>query len=382
MLYQLECTYSITKGHQLPVFRNHTVFEITRDIKAFLSSEIGITRGEGPKPGSSLASAKSQKLADTQGRLAQAHRQLRNKNREIMQLHSRLGGEADENAKATGILEQNIVWMFCSERTGSTWLGSMMGDLQGHATWNEPLVGLLFGRFHNAMAEHAEKRSEHFILGNRHKKSWLASIKAFVLSEANTRFPQVGRTGCLVVKEPNGSIGAPLLVEAMPGSRVIFLIRDPRDVAASSLEAHQKGGWLYEWAGEDQRKRWNAIPDENPDEFVKTRASYYMQNIRKAKQAYEAHKGPKVLVKYEDLRINTLATMKRIYSTLEINVDKEELIRVVEKHSWENIPAEQKGAGKFNRKAAPGSWREDLTPGQVGIVEQTTAPILKEFYPD
>lgn len=365
----------------MPVFRNHTIFEITRGIKAFVKAEIGVTRGAVPESESSLAGTTSEEIYDLREELEQAHRQLRNKNREVLQIRSRLGNEVSENAQATGILEQNIVWMFCSERTGSTWLASMMGDLQEHATWNEPLVGLLFGRFYNAMAKHTEKRSEHFILGNSHKKSWLASMKAFVLSEANNRFPEVGKTGYLIIKEPNGTIGAPLLSEAMPESRMILLIRDPRDVAASSLEAHQKGGWLYEWAGESERKKWNAVPDKNPDEFIKSRASYYMQNIRKAKQAYESHEGPKVLVRYEDLRADTLGTMKRIYSTLDIPMNENELVEVVEKHSWENIPEDEKGAGKFNRKATPGSWREDLTPEQAEIVEQTTAPILKEFYP-
>lgn len=365
----------------MPVLRNHTILEITRGIKAFVRAEIGITRGEDLETGSSAAPTTSEKLADTRRKLEQAHIQLQNKDREITQLRSRPDREIDENAQATGIVEQNIVWMFCSERTGSTWLASMMVDLQEHATWDEPLVGLLFGRFYNAMAKHAEKRSEHFILGNSHKKSWLASMKAFVLSEANTRFPEVGKTGYLIIKEPNGSIGAPLLSEAMPESRMTLLIRDPRDVAASSLEAHQKGEWLYEWAGESERKKWNAVPDKNPDEFIKSRASYYMQNIGTAKQAYDAHKGPKVLVRYEDLRADTLETMKRIYSTLDIPVNEGELTEIVEKHSWENIPDDEKGAGKFNRKAIPGSWREDLPPEQAKIVEQTTAPILKEFYP-
>jgi hypothetical protein len=55
---------------------------------------------------------------------------------------------------------------------------------------------------------------------------------------------------------------------------------------------------------------------------------------------------------------------------------------VVGKHSWENIPKEDKGEGKFYRKATPGGWREDLTPEQVRTVEEKTAPLLMEFYPD
>ena len=47
---------------------------------------------------------------------------------------------------------------------------------------------------------------------------------------------------------------------------------------------------------------------------------------------------------------------------------------MVEKHSWENIPEEEKGEGKFYRKATPGGWREDLTPGQVEMVEEHHRP--------
>ena len=111
-------------------------------------------------------------------------------------------------------------------------------------------------------------------------------------------------------------------------------------------------------------------------------ATKYLQNVGNTREAYEAHKGPKVLVRYEELRSDTLGTMRRIYSSLGIEVDEAELSGAVEKHSWENVPEEEKGEGKFHRKATPGGWREDLTPEQVEIVERITAPLLKEFsYP-
>ena len=55
--------------------------------------------------------------------------------------------------------------------------------------------------------------------------------------------------------------------------------------------------------------------------------------------------------------------------------------RVLRKHSWGSIPEEEKGEGKFYRKATPGGWREDLTPEQAETVEKITAPLLTEFYP-
>jgi hypothetical protein len=61
-------------------------------------------------------------------------------------------------------------------------------------------------------------------------------------------------------------------------------------------------------------------------------------------------------------------------------VNEGELVRAVEKHSWENIPAKKKGGGKFYRKATPGGWQEDLTPRQIEQVERITAPLLEEYY--
>ncbi len=178
-----------------------------------------------------------------------------------------------------------------------------------------------------------------------------------------------------MVKEQNGSIGAPLLMEALPESRMILLVRDPRDVVASSMDGHRKGGWHYE-----RRNLQHSLVDEDPDVFVKNRANKYLWSVGNSKQAYEAHEGPKVLVRYEELRADALGTMKRIYSTLGIPVDEGELVRAVEKHSWENVPEEKKGEGKFYRKASPGGWSEDLTPEQAETVERITAPLLKEFY--
>src|SRR3569833_2294277 len=113
---------------------------------------------------------------------------------------------------------------------------------------------------------------------------------------------------------------------------------------------------------------------------MRKRAKTYQQVMGNAKQAYDAHEGHKVLVRYEDLRADTLGTMKRIYSTLEIPVDEAVLAGVVEKHTFENIPEEEKGEGKIRRKASPGGWREDLTPEQIQIVEREAAQILDQFY--
>jgi hypothetical protein len=277
-----------------------------------------------------------------------------------------------------GVRPENIVWIFGTGRSGSTWLGSMMEGLDGYAMWNEPLVGNLFGNFYYFRVG-GRKLGKHSILGEPYKETWLGPMRDLVLGGAAARFPELMEGGYLIIKEPNGSIGSPLLMEALPESRMIFLIRDPRDVVASSMDARSEGSFLQE--RRDGQRR-TSRPDRNPNVYVRMRANSYVQQIEKTWQAYRAHGGRKVMVRYEDLRADTLGTMRRIYSGLEITVHEADLARSVEEHSWENVPEEEKGEGKFHRKAKPGGWREDLTPKQAEIVEDITAPLLDEFYPN
>ena len=138
---------------------------------------------------------------------------------------------------------------------------------------------------------------------------------------------------------------------------------------------------MYQRIGDPEHEAEVAgLVERQPDRFVESTAQGLTKNMMGAKRAYEAHRGPKALVRYEELRADPLGTMRRTLEALGLPAEEEELARVVEEHSWENVPEDEKGEGKFLRKATPGSWREDLTPQQVEIVERIAAPILEEFY--
>jgi hypothetical protein len=294
-------------------------------------------------------------------------------------VRNKLSGSAPSARESSGVNPGNMIWIFSASRSGSTWLRSMMAELADHKVWEEPSVSRLFGSFYRK-AQKRQLASTHFIMGNPSRQGWIKLIRTFVLDGAHYTHPFLSSKHYLVIKEPDSAGGAPLLMEALPESRMIFLVRDPRDVAASALDAARKGSWMYEVLDKVAWKE-EALANTNPDDFVRARANGYLRLIGSIKEAYDAHKGRKVLIRYEELRADPLETMKRIYSALEIPVEEEALAWTVEKHSWESIPRREKGEGKFYRKGTPGGWREDLTPRQVEIVESITAPLLEEFYP-
>lgn len=357
----------------MPTIRNRTILAIARNVSAFFNLEAGVTRPENI-PGH--GAAEDQTSAALREELQASRRKLAEREREFEHLKARLQN-APADSSRPGIDPERLVWIFGSGRTGSTWLSRIMGELEDHEVWFEPRVGELFGGFYY-VARSRQRSSANFVLGDPQRESWLRSIRSFVLDGAGARFPDAGAEGYVVVKEPQGSTGAPLIMRALPESRQIFLLRDPRDVAASTLDAHREGGWAYgrsEEAAEDDR-----LANEHPDEFVRARTETHYRRLERAWQAYEEHKGAKSLVRYEDLQSDTLSTMRRIYSDLGISVEENSLSKVVQKHSWESLPEEKKGEGKFYRKGTPGSWRYDLTPEQATIVEDIAAPLIERFY--
>ncbi len=283
---------------------------------------------------------------------------------------------ANESGARKSLHTEQLIWMFGSPRTGSTWLSRMMAELDNQERWHEPYIGLLFGSFIYERLGNNNKllNNPSFIMGEKHRKVWLNSIRTFVIQGAIARYPQMKQDQYLVIKEPNGSIGAPLLMEAMPDSRMIFLIRDSRDVIASRLDAFRKDSWSSQGRDFSTPEKLNA--------FTKHLAEEYFKVVSQVQRAYEEHPGKKVTIRYEDLRQDTIGALKNMYRTLEIEFDEAQLKAAVSKHSWEHIPDSEKGSGKFYRKAQPGSWKNDLTPDQIQIIEDITGPTLSRFYLD
>src|SRR5215204_3140212 len=90
----------------MPIFEQDFILEAARNVKAFFEVRMGVVRGEIPS------------AAGDQQRLAA-------RDREISRLKARLAAGGRDSAG--GVRPENLVWMFGVARTGSSWLGAMMG---------------------------------------------------------------------------------------------------------------------------------------------------------------------------------------------------------------------------------------------------------------
>lgn len=270
----------------------------------------------------------------------------------------------------TNVNPANMVWILGSARTGSSWLARMLRDLQ-FTLWDEPLIGEVFGSLRGGEARfEAQRKRKDFALSNKRNTS--DSVRNFILDNAASRFPNASHSTAIVVKEPHAAAGAPTIMQALPEAGMIWLMRDPRDVAASGIDAHKPGAWsTHHKTNQRTQEALGA---------ARQRARMYTSDMEAARIAYEAHSGPKSFVRYEDLRSQPTTELPRILSELGHHRDEKKIAAAIATEDWDTVPKNQKGPGKSKRKATPGGWQEDLTPEQVQIVESIAQPFIGKFY--
>lgn len=178
----------------------------------------------------------------------------------------------------------------------------------------------------------------------------------------------------IVLKEPHGSQAADVIMESLPSSRLLFLLRDGRDVVDSELAAAAKDSWLGEVfpvvAGIDPSERLA---------FVEQAAYKWLWRTEVVEQAYAAHQGPKILLRYEDMLAAPAINLRRVFDWLGLQISESELEALVADQSFERLPAEHRGPGKIFRAATPGLWRENLSDEEQAVVDRVIGSKLRDL---
>jgi hypothetical protein len=284
----------------------------------------------------------------------------------------------------------SLAWIFGSSRSGSTWLLRMLADDAAVVPLDDPHLGHHLGVWRplslawgaseeppplRTLAELKAEQDGYFFAA-RHRERWAPPlrelIRARLEAQAEERLGAAAAAGAhtYVVKEP-GSQVAPLLAELFPASRLVFLLRDGRDVVDSWLAAYQHGSWAIE-GGAFPVAEAGRIP------LIRWLASVWAYRTRAVRRAFEAHDPERrILVRYEDLRERTAATLAEVCAT--IGLAGFDAAASAARHRFERVPAGERGPRREIRAARPGGWRENLTPAEQAALHEVLGEELAEL---
>jgi hypothetical protein len=285
-------------------------------------------------------------------------------------------------------VERRLVWVFGSPRTGTTWLLHLVGSHPSIAAMDEPGIGMHLALFtpevlgvpatgfgpEQMRVNDSRAGDDAYFFAARFTDVWLPSVRALLLDRMTAQLSaQPGDRELLLIKEPNGSLGADIIMRALPSSRLLWVLRDGRDVIDSQLDAARKGSWLSHFGG-----GMEATPAERI-RFVEDRAHLWVARTLAVQRAYDAHEPTlRHVVRYEDLLGDTEGDLRRVFAWLGL-APPDDVGDLVERLSFESVPEGDRGAGRFARAASPGLWRENLTADEQRVVTEIIGPTLESL---
>jgi hypothetical protein len=201
------------------------------------------------------------------------------------------------------------------------------------------------------------------------REVWRPEFRRLALLRLNSAADRAAADGIpldpspsIVVKEVNGSHAADLVMALLPRSRMLFLVRDGRDVVDSLLAAYAPGGFLARNQG------YSFGTPEEREEGLRWACRLWACNVDVTLRAHADHP-PELrrIVRYEDLLADTEATIGPIFGWLGLRRDREWLRAMVAERSFSAVPDRRRGWGRRQRAASPGLWRRNLTADEQAL---------------
>jgi Sulfotransferase family len=311
--------------------------------------------------------------------------------------------------------ESRLVWIFGSTRSGSTWLlcllchplilerrGGLGFSLPETARGGPPLDALPVnelllghhlapqtgdpikaagGRYVPATVNFFWSPHTHYLMSRDFEDVWRPELRRFalvrlhaVVERAATRLP-VGDDPAVVIKDVGTSHAAQQTMWLLPRSRLLFMVRDGRDVIDSLIHAAQPGAWMA------RATKPLISNDEDRLDFVREKSIDWACRTDSCQRAWAAHP-PELrrIVRYEQLLADPVGELGSLCQWIGLERDGAALEAAVRANAFgANEPT---GPTEFARAATPGLWRENLSSEEQRIAEEIMGARLAELgYP-
>jgi sulfotransferase family protein len=309
--------------------------------------------------------------------------------------------------------ESQLAWILGSPRTGSTWIlrllihpwilarGTMSGmraplptrrrDLPSvipidetyllqHLAPLRPLPDDLAEQPPtDAFVINGERRGQPgYFFSDGYEGAWRPELRRLVLARLHAQAQRAAREHGLsdplvLIKEPNGSHAAELLMSLLPRSRMIFVLRDGRDVIDSLLDARAGEGWILT----------HTMDLSDPSQrlgYIRRQSRLWLNCVNAVEAAYAAHPdGLRRTIRYEDLLSDPLSALRPLADWLGLSRDDDALREAIEVNAFDALPRRFRGPGTPRRAATPGLWRQNMSAREQEAMLEIIGPKLAEL---
>jgi hypothetical protein len=288
-------------------------------------------------------------------------------------------------------VESRVIWLFGSPRSGSTWLRQMVAEHPAIEVMDEPTIGYHLSPFLSnepgyrpedldlstfTLRRLVEDNPDRFF-AEKYADVWLPGLRRLLNDRLLAHLereggPDAARDSLLLVKEPNGSQSADMIMRAQPTARLLFLLRDGRDVVDSELASFAVGGWQ-----ESSFDHMRGVGEAERLDFVIRSAHQWLWRTEVVEAAFAEHPGPKHMLRYEDLLREPERHLGEVFEWLEVSLEATDFAAVADRFAFERLPG--RGPDRQARFARPGAWRDNLHPEERAAVERVLGAKLREL---
>jgi Sulfotransferase family len=308
-------------------------------------------------------------------------------------------------------VERKLVWIMGSPRTGSTWLLRLLCHPWGvgrtptgiDPSRFRPRGGNLIPVNESYLPHHLgplrdplpppETAADTSLLLNdtrgsdpayffseEYRDTWREPLRRMALERFDAQAQRAATEHGIVdplilIKEPNGSHASDLVAGLFGQSRLIFLIRDGRDVVDSMMDADSDGGWRTRTEGvtplKTEAERLSGVRRQAHLWLVRTLATQRACAILGPEHSIE--------VRYEELLSDTEGELARLDSWLGIGRDRRQIRSAVRTNRFGSLRNRLRGRRKGVRAASPGFWRENLSSSEQQAMIEIMGPKLREL---
>ena len=261
-----------------------------------------------------------------------------------------------------------------SHRSGTTWVGNILALTNGTRYVQEP-----FNRETNPMIESYRLANMYAYAPDEDEESLRACYQAYLSPCPRER---------LIIKDPIALFSAPWIQDEF-GVKVVCVVRHPAGFVSSLIKWQWEFFFGYFTA---QPKLMDTFPASirlEIERYAKERQEPLMQAclLWKALYGWVIDQCPKKrewqVLKYEELAGNPHKHFRKLYRELGLRWSasiKKEISRL----SGKGNPGESDDPGFKARDSLRMRevWMDRLTPEQIRIVQEHTAPVWQHFYSD